>query len=437
MRAKDIIDSLCEVDQSRRGFLKRLGTIAGGLAVSPAMVASATSPKLLAVAPPEMWNYGSPTGLPHSYDYSEVFDLATQTTPLEGNVAKFFADKGYGFTASGQLVLTPEKAKRVSHLADILGGHNVDQNTWNAINSTPRETRHEHPLLKQIYAEQSKARRELQGFDDSILSSYKQAFGKKMDYTQDTIDRSEAWVKRIEDYRKKWQEDRRRADAEKKKEQDSLKYSRMDYAGGSEDVQGVDYTTQESVMATTSRIMGESKDDPLQGFLDMLRIMLDFDLYGSEFSDYKRMAQAVAQGAANIDGLLGSEVWLEIQRYLDFMASAVRQPNPQSGGLYIYMRNGLTKYGLSTARDTFLEDNHQEKHYDLAYEVLRSIKSGQFNPSGGLMQSVLSGDAFQERYDFSSVTPSNVGYLNQIVDLFQGPWTTPEDVVDDMNGGDL
>jgi hypothetical protein len=109
------------------------------------------------------------------------------------------------------------------------------------------------------------------------------------------------------------------------------------------------------------------------------------------------------------------------------MASAVRQPNP----------NGLTKYGLSTARDTFLEDNHQEKHYDLAYEVLRSIKSGQFNPSGGLMQSVLSGDAFQERYDFSSVTPSNVGYLKQIVDLFQGPWTTPEDLVDEMNGGDL
>jgi len=171
----------------------------------------------------------------------------------------------------------------------------------------------------------------------------------------------------------------------------------------------------------------ESENDPLQRFLDMLRIMLDFDLYGSEFSDYKRMAQAVAQGAANIDGLLGSEVWLEIQRYLDFMASAVRQPNP----------NGLTKYGLSTARDTFLEDNHQEKHYDLSYEVLRSIKSGQFNPSGGLMQSVLSGDAFQERYDFSSVTPSNVGYLKQIVDLFQGPWTTPEDVVDDMNGGDL
>jgi hypothetical protein len=171
----------------------------------------------------------------------------------------------------------------------------------------------------------------------------------------------------------------------------------------------------------------ESENDPLQRFLDMLRIIMDFDLYGSEFSDYKWMKRAVIQRAANIDGLLGSEVWLEIRRYLDFMASAVRQPH--SGG--------LLKYGLSTARDTFLEDNRREKHYDLAFEVLRSIKSGQFNPSGGLMQSVLSGDAFQERYDFSSVTPSNVGYLNQIVDLFQGPWTTPEDLVDEMNGGDL
>jgi hypothetical protein len=305
MRAKDIIDSLCEVDQSRRGFLKRLGTIAGGLAVSPATVASATSPKLLVVAPPEMWNYGSPTGLPHSDDYSEVFDLATQTTPLEGNVAKFFADKGYGFTASGQLVLTPEKAKRVSHLADILGGHNVDQNTWNAIHSWPRETQHEHPLLQQIYAEQSKARRELQGFDDSILSSYKQAFGKKMEYTQDTIDRSEAWAKRINDYNKKWHEDRRRADAEKKKEQDSLKYSRMDYAGGSEDVQGVDYTTQESVMATTGRILGEARP-PTEKELtsDAVAALMALGIKPIEAHDSVRAALAILGAEATVEQLI-------------------------------------------------------------------------------------------------------------------------------------
>ena len=279
MRAKDIIDSLCEVDQSKRGFLKRLGTIAGGLAVSPAMVASATSPKLLAVASPTTWNYGTPAGLPHADSWSQggvkAFDLATQTTPVTGNVAKFFADKGYGFTTSGQLVLTPEKAQHIARLTDILAGRTVDQNTWNAINSTPWQTRHDHPLLQQLYAEQRKALRELQSFDDSILSSYKQAFGKKMEYTQDAIDRSEAWAKRVNDYNKKWHEDRRRADAEKKKEQDSLKYSRMDYAGGSEDVQGVDYTTQESFMATTSRILGESKDDPLQGPLSSPEDVVD------------------------------------------------------------------------------------------------------------------------------------------------------------------
>lgn len=421
MRAKDIIDSLCEVDQSRRGFLKRLGTIAGGLAVSPAMVASATSPKLLVVAAPETWAYGSPSGLPHSDSWingsSEVFDLATQTTPLTGNVAKFFADKGYGFTASGQLVLTPEKAKRMVHLADILAGRTVDQNTWDAIESTPWQTRHDHPLLKQIYAEQSKAYSELRSFDDSILSSYKQAFGKKMEYTQDTIDRSEAWW---EDWKKRKEKyDQAKREREAREEQDSLKYSRMDYAGGSEDVQGVDYTTQESFMATTGKILGESEDDPLQSFLDMLRIIMDFDLYDSNVPDYKRMEQTVIQKASNISGLLGSDVWLEIQEYLDFMAHTIRLAASE---------------GPLSARDTFLEDHHQEKHYDLAMEVMNAIKNGQFNPSGGLLQSVLSNDPFEEKYDFRSVNPTNIGYLRQISDMFQGPWSSPEDVVDEMNG---
>lgn len=180
----------------------------------------------------------------------------------------------------------------------------------------------------------------------------------------------------------------------------------------------VDYTTQESV----SRIICESENDPLQSFLDMLRIIMDFDLYESEFSDYKRMTKAVIQNASNISGLLGSNVWLEIQRYLDFMASAVRQPH---GNDFLTLR--------TTARDTFLEDNYQEKHHDLALEVIRSIKGGQFNPIGGLMQSVLSGDPFEERYDFNSVTPHNAGYLKQICDMFNGPWSSPEDVVDEMN----
>ena len=426
MRAKDIIDSLCEVDQSRRGFLKRLGTIAGGLAVSPAMVASATSPKLLVVASPETWAYGSPTGLPHSDSWingsSEVFDLATQTTPLTGNVAKFFADKGYGFTASGQLVLTPEKAKHMVHLTDILAGRTVDQNTWNAINSTPWQTRHDHPLLQQIYAEQSKAYSELRSFDDSILSSYKQAFGKKMEYTQDTIDRSEAWWEDWKKRKEKYDQAKREREArEARKEQDSLKYSRMDYAGGSEDVQGVDYTTQESFMATTSKILGESEDDPLQSFLDMLRIMMDFDLYECGLSDYDRLVSEVIRQASQIDGLLGSKVWLEIQRYLDFIERVAELPHN-------------SPYGLrTTSRDTFLEDRHQEIHFDLAVEVMNAIKNGQFNPSGGLLQSVLSNDPFEEKYDFRSVNPTNIGYLRQISDMFQGPWSSPEDVVDEMN----
>lgn len=79
-----------------------------------------------------------------------------------------------------------------------------------------------------------------------------------------------------------------------------------------------------------------------------------------------------------------------------------------------------------------LEDWHEEIHYDLATEVIRAIKSGQFNPHKDMVQSMLVGDPFQERYNFDSVTPANEGYLQQICDLFSGPWATPQDVVDEM-----
>lgn len=280
MRVRDIIDGLCEVDYSKRGFLKRLGTMAGGLAMSPAMVASATSPELLVVEPAETWIYGHPTGLPHEDTWInssyEVFDLATQTRPLTGNVAKFFTDKGYGFTASGQLVLTPEKAKRVSQLADILAGRHLDQSTLNALNSLPLDVRYDHPLLQQIYAEQTKAYKELASLNKSTLSSYKQVFGKEMAHTPETIARSQAEEKRMYDAIKKYKEAkeaRERRDAEKKKEQDSLKYSRMDYAGGSEDT-GYSLASESF---HTSRILGESDvDDLSQHFKDALDLIVQY-----------------------------------------------------------------------------------------------------------------------------------------------------------------
>jgi hypothetical protein len=129
--------------------------------------------------------------------------------------------------------------------------------------------------------------------------------------------------------------------------------------------------------------------------------------------------------ARQIDGLFGSRVWPEIQGYLDFVESAVKLPhNSQS------LR--------STSRDTFIEDSNdglQNRYFDLAYEVIRAIKSGQFSPHKDMVQSMLGGDPFQERYNFDSVTPANEGYLQQIVDIFGGgPWSTPQDVVDEMNG---
>lgn len=172
-------------------------------------------------------------------------------------------------------------------------------------------------------------------------------------------------------------------------------------------------------MKCIDRILGESEDDPLQKFLHLLRTILDFDLYECGHYAFIELVPEVMRQARQIDGLLGSRVWLEIQRYLDFIERAAELPhNSQS------LR--------STSRDTFLEDWHEEIHYDLATEVIRAIKSGQFNPHKDMVQSMLVGDPFQERYNFDSVTPANEGYLQQICDLFSGPWATPQDVVDEM-----
>lgn len=173
-------------------------------------------------------------------------------------------------------------------------------------------------------------------------------------------------------------------------------------------------------MKCTDRILGESEDDPLQKFLHLLRTILDFDLYEGGLLDYDRLVPEVIRQARQIDGLLGSRVWPEIQRYLDFIERAAKLPHN-------------SPYGLRrTPRDTFLEDWHQEIHYDLATEVIRAIKSGQFSPHKDMVQSMLGGDPFQERYNFDSVTPANEGYLQQICDLFSGFGVSPQDVVDEM-----
>lgn len=173
-------------------------------------------------------------------------------------------------------------------------------------------------------------------------------------------------------------------------------------------------------MKCIDRILGESEDDPLQKFLHLLRTILDIDLYECGLSHYVELVPEVMRQASQIDGLLGSKVWLEIQKYLHFIERAVKLPHN-------------SPYGLrTTARDTFLEDRHQEIHMDLATEVIRAIKSGQFSPHKDMVQSMLGGDPFQERYNFDSVTPANEGYLQQICDLFSGPWEGPQDVVDEM-----
>ncbi len=167
-------------------------------------------------------------------------------------------------------------------------------------------------------------------------------------------------------------------------------------------------------MKYIDKILGESEDDPLSKFLHLLRTILGFDIYEGDLSDYDQLAPEVMRQARQIDGLLESEVWLTIEDYLDFTESVVKLPH----------------------------DVHRLRHeewamvhrQDLAYRVIRAINSGQFSPPKDMVQSMLGGDPFQERYNFDSVTPANEGYLQQIVDIFGGePWSTPQNVIDEMN----
>ena len=182
--------------------------------------------------------------------------------------------------------------------------------------------------------------------------------------------------------------------------------------------EAVAYQAHSYPVKCIDRILGESKDDPLQSFLDLLRILMDFGIDDATPQDFERLVRHLNRRADGIDGLDGSRVWGAIWKYLDFVQDVTSETGDQ-------------KY------DT-IEDRHQEEFFDLANEVIVAIGKGQFNPNPGMVQSVLSGDPFEEKYSFSSVTPQNRHYLQEIVYILSGgPWYTPEDVADEISGRGL
>jgi hypothetical protein len=142
---------------------------------------------------------------------------------------------------------------------------------------------------------------------------------------------------------------------------------------------------------------------------------MDFDIYDSGPQAFKKLVAQLNRMADGIDGLDGSSVWGAIWKYLDFVQDVIASETEDQ------------KY------DT-IDDRHHEEFFDLAHEVVAAIGRGQFSPNPGMVQSVLSGDPFEEKYNFSSVTPQNRHYLQQIVDVLSGgPWYTPEDVADEIS----
>ena len=178
------------------------------------------------------------------------------------------------------------------------------------------------------------------------------------------------------------------------------------------DVQGVDYTTQESV----SRILGEA-NDALQAFLNLVKDLRDFDEYGSDATDFTSLKIDVENQWNDLPPSVKNDENLEIavENYLNFLDFAT---------------------GLSDEfeREDFIEEEfHIPLH--LLDDLLRAIKSGLFNNDRGLLGDVLSGDPFGEANQFTEITPENRPYLEQIAKMFDFKYSSPEDVIKDLNLG--
>jgi|694.fasta_scaffold40254_1 hypothetical protein len=179
-------------------------------------------------------------------------------------------------------------------------------------------------------------------------------------------------------------------------------------------------------MNTVDKILGES-EDTLQMFLDLIKTIMDYDLYDGTMEDFRRMqSKAMAQAKA-IPGLIGSPIWeLVIKNYLTF---AHRVTDMEWGLPRNFGPHAKVHHDGRRERLTYLEDYHYDQDQNLKYSVWDAMKSGQFSPHKDLMGSIIGGDPFQEKFTFDMVTPENRPYLEQLAKMFG--WDGPEDILDE------
>jgi hypothetical protein len=166
-------------------------------------------------------------------------------------------------------------------------------------------------------------------------------------------------------------------------------------------------------MNTTSRILGEA-NDAMQAFLNLVKALRDFDEYGSDATDYA-----------------------SLKRNVESQWSALPPSIKNDEGIKVAVEDHLNYLDFATCIDDEFEreDYVEEEFYipiNLLNALLRAIKSGLFNNDRGLLGDVLSGDPFGESDQFTDVTPENRPYLEQIAQLFDFKYSSPEDVIKDL-----
>ena len=264
MNVKQVVDSVIEA-MSRRGFLKTIGKGAAVASAAPSAFAAAGQSSQYMRVPFD----------PHS----AIESLTMPLQPYAMGMAEPFVgavSAASGTTTSSGIIVTPTEIlipnglfqslntavksiwtyKRPSThvLLNDVGAQQVARNFMNNVNLWSRnvkEVRNKYRLAIDTHLEPVSLHPDHvdADFDDKIL---KLRAEEKAQFDRDQRDKAET---------EKWHEERRKKKEQQNKEKNAKYYadmarwghSRMDYAGGSEDVQGEDYTTLESL---TTKIIG-------------------------------------------------------------------------------------------------------------------------------------------------------------------------------------
>jgi hypothetical protein len=168
------------------------------------------------------------------------------------------------------------------------------------------------------------------------------------------------------------------------------------------------------IIDSVSRILGEA-NDALQAFLNLVKDLRDFDEYGSDATDFASLK-------------------IDVESQWNDLPPSIKGDE----GIKVAVEDYLNYLDFATGVDDEFEreDYIEEQFYiplNLLHALLRAIKSGLFNNDRGILGGVLSGDPFGESDQFTDVTPENRPYLEQIAQLFDFNYSSPEDVIRDLN----